>query len=307
MSEKINAKLAAALQNNDKYIISAELQQAIEIAELLGQPLLLTGEPGTGKTRLARHIASKRAGGTARNLEEFFAKTTSTATDLFYRYDALQHFHYSQNAANAGKSAKDFVYYQALGRAIQSGNPDMVVLVDEIDKAPRDFPNDLLHALDEFAFEVPELGLVGNNKIKGDRDKQPFVIITSNSEKNLPDAFLRRCVYFHIKFPNEKQLLEILNNLELDNFLPSELKKLAAHFIEIRETAKRKKPATAEFLAWAAWLNEKNFPADKLLPKVDKLSEQENLSKQEKQILQASYSILLKSREDLEGAGLREG
>lgn len=303
MSQRINAKLTAALRNDDKYIISNELQQAIEIAELLGQPLLLTGEPGTGKTRLARHIAGKRAGGVEKNLEEFFAKTTSTATDLFYRYDALQHFHYSQNAANTGKSAEDFIQYQALGKAIQSGNPDMVVLIDEIDKAPRDFPNDLLHALDEFAFEVPELGKVGNNKIKGDRDNQPFVIITSNSEKNLPDAFLRRCVYFHIKFPNDKQLLEILNNLELGNFLPSELKKLVDHFLEKRENTKRKKPATAELLAWAAWLSEKKFPADKLLPKVDKLSEQKNLSEQEKQLLQASYSILLKSREDLEGVG----
>lgn len=280
-----------ALHNDAAYIISQDLQQAVDIANLLGQPLLLTGEPGTGKTKLASYLASQMPGGIAENLEIFNAKTTSSATDLFYRYDALQHFQYSQNKDNAPKDASHFIHYQAFGRAIKARRR-MVVLIDEVDKAPRDFPNDLLDALDEYAFEVPEIGLVGNKKEKGEPAARPFLIITSNSEKNLPDAFLRRCVYLHVEFPNKDQLNKILSVKRL-GFMDEDIRILVEHFLEVRGKSNRKRPATAELIAWAAILDKFSFP-------VEKLGNVGSLSDVEKRQLYASYSILLKNKDDFD-------
>jgi MoxR-like ATPase len=253
----------------DKYMADPGLVDACNVALLLGQPLLLTGEPGTGKTLFASSLAWEL--GFAPPLK-FETKSTSTARELFYTYDALRHFQAVQSGL-VDRSALPFLAYHALGSAIlrtrdaaevthvlppgfeHSGKQRTVVLIDEIDKAPRDFPNDMLNELELMYFRVPELG---NVEIKADPDLLPIVVITSNSEKDLPDAFLRRCIYYNIPFPAHDRLQEIVaNRLGLyaagsSAFLSDALDL----FFQLRDprAGLRKRPATAELLGWIAAL-----------------------------------------------------
>lgn len=277
------------------YIASPALQRAINLAIFLGQPLLLTGEPGTGKTELARHLAQRLSpDGALDHFYTFNTKTTSTAQDLFYRYDSLRHFQYAQNRAEPLSDAEveaRFVQYQALGKAIKSGKRG-IVLIDEIDKAPRDFPNDILDVMTELSFEVPELGLVGKKRVRTLPENRPIVIMTSNSEKALPDAFLRRCVFFHIEFPGTDQLQRILS-AKGSAFSPTELQKIVAHFQQVRAACKRKKPATAELLQWTMALEQLHRSGE--LP-IDQL---DNAQGAAHDALIGSYSLLVKDKEDL--------
>jgi len=251
------------------YTADLGLRDACNVALLLGQPLLLTGEPGTGKTQFAYGLAWEL--GFPPPLK-FEIKSTSAAQDVFYTYDALKRFQDVQSGA-ASTSPLNYITYQALGLAIlytqdpnaiqpflppdfqHPGRTRSVVLIDEIDKAPRDFPNDLLNELEHLYFRIPELG---NRKIDADPSLQPILIITSNSEKDLPDAFLRRCVYYNIPFPDSQKLAEIIaNRLGINTgdsspFLQSALDL----FYKLRDvqTGLRKKPATAELLGWLLML-----------------------------------------------------
>jgi MoxR-like ATPase len=247
------------------YLADAGLVDAVNVALLLGQPLLLTGEPGTGKTQLAYSLAWEL------DLNEplkFETKSTSTASDLFYTYNALGHFHAAQSGEGSHR-ALDYLTYNALGIAILRANaesavrpylPDdfrhdgrrrSVVLIDEIDKAPRDFPNDLLNEVEAMYFRIPELG---NALIAADPAMHPLLVITSNSEKNLPDAFLRRCIFYHIPFPDRERLEQIIE-ARLGRFTGQDhafLTDALDLFERLREPAVglRKKPATAEVLSW---------------------------------------------------------
>jgi MoxR-like ATPase len=268
---RIPGSRRAEQTRSDGYLADPGLVDAVNVALLLGQPLLLTGEPGTGKTQLAYSLAWELG------LDEplkFETKSTSTASDLFYTYDALGRFHAAQTSEGSRRTL-DYLTYNALGIAIlranteaavrayvsddfiHGGRSQSVVLIDEIDKAPRDFPNDLLNEVESMYFRVPELG---NALIKADPELAPILVITSNSEKNLPDAFLRRCIYYHIPFPDPQRLTRIIEGRvgqfvgRSNGFLTDALDL----FERLRDPAVglRKKPATAEILSWLLALRE---------------------------------------------------
>jgi len=323
---RINKPLTTAFRP-DKYVMNDALLQAVQVALDLNQPLLLTGEPGTGKTRLADRVAYELAqhlDASYRFREKpliFNTKTTSAARDLFYTYDAVGHFQTAnikrENGQHAAKTV-DFIELQALGKAIALTNPQdkylalfdeeerekidgpasSVVLIDEIDKAPRDFPNDILNEIENYHFRVKELD---NFPVERGGEQRIVVIMTSNSEKNLPDAFLRRCIFYHIPFPEKEDLLRIAHTQlgldETDNTesLDKLLDLLLDYFYKVRELAPRKRPATAELIAWLRMLG------------VGPEATLEDLKKNRRR-LRDNLAILVKTREDLEAVqGWMEG
>jgi len=274
------APLPGAVRRGEGYKPSGELIRAVNVALMLHKPLLLTGEPGTGKSDLAYHLADHFGWG---EVELFATRTDSVATDLLYRYDSLAHFHQVNiqkecgGALTAAAIEKQFISYVALGRAIcdSTGQNEegiakrRVVLIDEIDKAPRDLPNDILTILEDMSFEVPQLKTANGSegaiyKKTGDDALKPVVILTSNSEKTLPEAFLRRCVFFHIRMPDKKHLMEILlAKKSILGDLTDEGNAFIDLFFRIRELVKGKQPATHELILWIWWMRKHGFtPAD---------------------------------------------
>jgi MoxR-like ATPase len=280
------------------YLADEGLRDAVNVAIALGQPLLVTGEPGTGKTQFARSVAYELG---LMSPFVFNTKSTSTARDLFYRYDSLRHFHDAQ-FGNGQEDVEEYIEYESLGLAILRAMPPAaadrflpaalrvsaptrsVVLIDEVDKAPRDVPNDVLDEIEQMRFTVRETG----RTFTAERSYAPIVILTSNSERTLPDAFLRRCVFYHIPFPHPERLrLIIQRRLRPDSsFAPAMVESAIRHFENIRALGLRKKPSTAELLAWVRMLDNLHLDIDHLGP-----SEAETLA--------FTYSILAKSREDL--------
>ncbi len=310
MKVQIQPRIAQPFRPQE-YIMHEALKNAMEVAMALGQPLLLTGEPGTGKTKLAQKVALDLSSADASDFIDkplvFNTKTTSAARDLFYTYDALSHFQ-AANIKQQGAGADilntaGFIELQALGKAIaftnEAGKVDgkkfstklpaqpqsSVVLIDEIDKAPRDFTNDILDEIENYRFQMKEQD---NYLIENDPARKIVVIMTSNSEKNLPDAFLRRCVFYHIPFPDDELLKDIVKTQigGSTNFTDTMLNTLLQKFEDVRKKAVRKPPATAELIAWLRVLEMQNFM-------------EANDSKQRSQLLD-NLSLLVKTREDLE-------
>lgn len=292
----------------ENYVADEALSNAVNVSIALGLPLLVTGEPGTGKTQLAYSIAYQLNQKELREPLVFYTKSSSTAKDLFYQYDALRHFH-DTRIRNKELDVEDYINFEALGLAVllslhptdrarkeinnylsdkfqNIGPLRPVVLIDEIDKAPRDVPNDILNEIENMSFTIRETHRPSYN---ADRRYSPILVFTSNSEKDLPAAFLRRCVFYHIDFPNSTRLKEIvLRRLSLsEDYRDRKLDKAIEHFERIRDLALKKKPATAELLAWIQVL-------DKL--KLDIT----NLSPSKLETLAVTYSILVKNKDDKE-------
>ncbi|MEM7255687.1 MAG: MoxR family ATPase [Pseudomonadota bacterium] len=332
------------LKDPEHYIATPELAAAVDVALTLGMPLLLTGEPGCGKSGLAASVAWEL------RLDqplEFVVKSDTEARDLFYRFDSVGRFHAGKDA-----DAAQYITFEALGKAIlharestyatndlnvpanavdHPGKPKRsVVLIDEIDKAPRDVPNDMLVEIDQLQFDIPELAGADRTDVRvrldesrDDKDAEPnqlrpLVIFTSNSEKGLPEPFLRRCVYHHVQFPpfandNEHQgdgeepdvtVEQIVMRRLSDRFAttaPTEAEAIRdqalSFFQSVRQSAERK-PGLAELLNWLDF----SMPVEEPIEQWSLRALTENGHPREEALRHGVQTLLLKT-DDAELAG----
>lgn len=222
-----------------EYLVSDDLRDAVNVAVALGRPLLIKGEPGTGKTMLAKAIADSLG----LRLIIWNIKSTTKAAEGLYVYDTVQRLYDSQFGDHDVSDIKHYIKLGKLGEAFVSEEP-VVLLIDEIDKADIEFPNDLLWELDMMSFYIPE------TKETIQAKHRPVVVITSNAEKELPDAFLRRCVFHYIAFPDEGTMAEIVR-LHFPGLEKNLLQEALKAFYWLRGVSGlQKKPSTSELLDW---------------------------------------------------------
>ena len=245
-------------RGTDRYLVNDALEAAVNCALALQRPLLVRGEPGTGKTLLAEAVTEALGA----KLLTWHVKSTTRAQEGLYVYDTVQRLYDSRFGDGDVKDIRRYIKYGPLGQALAAREPT-VLLIDEIDKADIEFPNDLLHELDRMRFRVAETG----DEIVA--ETRPVVIITSNNEKELPDAFLRRCVFHFIDFPEPELMRRIVavHHPDLERELLDQTTKV---FYELRNSVRlRKRPSTSELVDWIAVLRRagvKDVKLEKDLP-----------------------------------------
>ena len=248
-------------EGSNTYVATDDLKLAVNAAITLQRPLLIKGEPGTGKTLLAEEVAASLG----LELMQWHIKSTTKAQQGLYEYDAVSRLRDSQLGEERVKDIKNYIVKGVLWQAFESEKP-VVLLIDEIDKADIEFPNDLLREIDRMEFYCYET----KQLIKATH--RPIVIITSNNEKELPDAFLRRCFFHYIKFPDAATMQSIV-----DVHFPGLKKELVSAamktFFEVRNLpGLKKKPSTSELLDWLKLLLAEDIPAEALQSKDDKMA-----------------------------------
>lgn len=260
----------------ENYIASKELQLAVNAAITLEKPLLIKGEPGTGKTMLAEQLAIALD----TDLLQWHIKSTTKAQQGLYEYDAVSRLRDSQLGDERVKDISNYIVKGKLWQAFEAEKRP-ILLIDEIDKADIEFPNDLLLELDKMEFFVYET----QQHIKA--KQRPIVIITSNNEKELPDAFLRRCFFHYIEFPHREQMLDIVK-VHYPKIKQNLLDQALTSFFQIREVGGlKKRPSTSELIDWLKLLVADDIPASVL---------QDNDSKN---ALPPLYGALLKNEQDI--------
>lgn len=258
------------------YVATDDLKMAVNAAVTLERPILVKGEPGTGKTQLAFEIA----GALDRPLIEWHIKSTTKAQQGLYDYDAVARLRDSQLGDDRVHDISNYIVRGKIWEAFES-DVQPVLLIDEIDKADIEFPNDLLQELDRMEFYIYET----KRLIKATH--RPIVVITSNNEKELPDAFLRRCFFHYIKFPDKKTMAEIVN-VHYPNLKKKLLQEALEAFYKVRDVpGLKKKPSTSELLDWLKILLAEDIPPEALR------------SEDKRKSIPPLYGALLKNEQDV--------
>ncbi|MFL0802659.1 MAG: MoxR family ATPase [Agarilytica sp.] len=242
-----------AFESTNRYVVTEELKMAVDATVLLERPLLVKGEPGTGKTMLAEEVANSLG----KRLIQWHIKSTTKAQQGLYEYDAVSRLRDSQLGEDRVHDIKNYIKHGKLWEAF-AADEQVVLLIDEIDKADIEFPNDLLVELDKMEFFVYETG----ETIKAKH--RPIVIITSNNEKELPDAFLRRCFFHYINFPDIDTLKAIVD-VHYPSIKPQLISDALDVFFDVRNVpGLKKKPSTSELIDWLKLLLADDIPEDVL-------------------------------------------